>query len=427
MFFGVVLAAVLFVPLLYPLKLTSSFEYLERRFNSRGARLLGTMLMILTQVVYIAIATFAPATALEAVTGFPVWGTILSIGAVGTLYTTIGGMKAVIWTDVFQSGVMLAGILAIVIQGVIKVGGLSRVWEINEQWGRIKFFNFSPDPTVRHTFWNIIISSAALWMGHYGINQASVQRYSSLPTLKNAKISVLLNSIGVFFLLALTCLSGIVLFAYYADKNCDPLGQKLVQNSNQLIPYFVMETLAYPGVPGLFISSLFSGALSSVSSSLNALGAITWEDILKPRYDKKLTEYQKTLVTKLAVCSYGILAMGLSFSIEHLDGTVMQMSASLTGSVFGPLAGMFILGAIFPWANRYGVISGGLVGLGVSMWLSVGSFVYGIRLPSKPFPNGTCLAHPNITMTTTTMASLNTVLTSQLPNKDIERYKYVVN
>ncbi|XP_059145999.1 sodium-dependent multivitamin transporter-like [Physella acuta] len=137
---GVVLAALVFVPLMYPLKLTSAFEYLEVRFESRVVRLVGTMLMILSQVIYMGIASFAPSTALEAVTGFPVWGSILSIGAVGTLYTTIGGMKAVIWTDVFQSVIMLAGILAIVIQGTLKVGGMSRVWEINEEWGRIKFF-----------------------------------------------------------------------------------------------------------------------------------------------------------------------------------------------------------------------------------------------------------------------------------------------
>ncbi|XP_059145437.1 sodium-coupled monocarboxylate transporter 1-like [Physella acuta] len=412
---GVVLAALLFVPLLYPLHLTSAFEYLEVRFESRVVRLVGTMLMILSQVIYMGIASFAPSTALEAVTGFPAWGTILSIGAVGTLYTTIGGMKAVIWTDVFQSVIMLAGILAIVIQGTLKVGGMSRVWEINEEWGRIKFFNFDPNPMTRHTVWNLVIGTALNWMGTYGVNQASVQRYLSLPTLRKAMTSVLLNILGVFILLTLTCLSGVVIFAYYANQNCNPLGQKLVKSSNQLVPYFVMETLGYPGVPGLFIACLFSGALSSVSSSLNALGAITWEDVLKPRYDHRLTEYQKTLVTKATVAIYGCLAIGVSFLAQTLDGTVLQASVSLGGSVAGPLYGMFVLAAFFPWANSYGAISGALVAVALSMWVSIGSYVYGIRLPPKSFPNGTCAAYFNVsTMSPVTDITTSTTLTSTM-------------
>ncbi|KAH9509624.1 Sodium-coupled monocarboxylate transporter 1 [Bulinus truncatus] len=413
MIIGITGASLLFVPLLFPLRLTSVFEYLEVRFNSRNARLVGTSLMILTQVIYMGIASFAPATAFEAVTAIPVWATILTTGAVATLYTTIGGMKAVIWTDVFQSAIMLAGILAIVIQGTMKVGSLSQVWDINVQWNRIKFFNFDPDPRIRHTFWNMVIGSSLAWVGTYGISQASVQRYSSLPTLRNAKISILLNMIGVFTLVSLTCVAGLVLFAYYAGQNCDPLGQKLVNNPNQLVPYFVMETLGYPGVPGLFIACLFSGALSSISSSLNALGAITWEDILKPRYDKRLTEHQKTLVTKITVCIYGVLAIGVSFLAEMLEGTVLQAAASLIGAASGPLTGMFILGAFFPWANSNGVITGALSGLGLSFWLAIGSYVHGIRLPGKPFPNGTCPAYLNDTgYMSTTLTTLGYTATT---------------
>ncbi|XP_059145998.1 sodium-coupled monocarboxylate transporter 1-like isoform X2 [Physella acuta] len=415
MMFGVVLAALTFVPLLFPLKLTSAFEYLEKRFQSRSTRLVGTLLSVLTQIIYMGLASFAPSTALEAVTGFPVWGTILSTGAVATLYTTIGGMKAVIWTDVFQSIIMIAGILAIVIQGTLKVGGMSRVWEINEEWGRIKFFNFDPNPMTRHTVWNLVIGTALAWMGTFGVNQASVQRYNSLATLRRAKMSVLLNILGVFIMLTLTCLSGIVVFAYYANQKCNPLGQKLIRNSNQLVPYFVMETLGYPGVPGLFISCLFSGALSSVSSSLNALGAITWEDVLKPRYDHRLTEYQKTLVTKITVVIYGCLAVGVSFLAQQLEGTVLQAASALIGSVAGPLCGMFVLGALFPWANSYGAISGALVAVALSLWLSIGSYVYGIRLPPKSFPNGTCAAYFNVsTKTLVTRMTPATTLTSTM-------------
>uniref|UniRef100_A0A0B7BIN6 Sodium-coupled monocarboxylate transporter 1 n=1 Tax=Arion vulgaris TaxID=1028688 RepID=A0A0B7BIN6_9EUPU len=402
MFFGVVLAALLFVPLLFPLKITSVFEYLELRFKSRNARLLGTFLMVISQVLYAGLATFAPSTAFEAVTGFPSWATILISGAVATFYTSIGGMKAVIWTDVFQAFVMVAGMLAIVIQGIISVGGISRVWEINEKWGRINFFNFDFNPTTRHTTWNLVIGTCLAWMGSYGTGQASVQRYSSLPTLNNARKSILLNMIGLVILITSACLSGIVLFAYYADRDCDPLGSKLVKNSNQLIPYFVMEVLGFPGVPGLFIACLFSGSLSTVSSALNALAAITWEDVLKPYLDKGLSEYKKTVCTKLLVVLYGCLAIAISFVAQQLEGTILQAAVSLLGAIGGPLTGMFVLGAFFPWANSYGVIAGGLCGLGMNLWLAIGSYVEGIPRLKFPYPNGTCLYDVNASMETVT-------------------------
>ncbi|KAH9509625.1 Sodium-coupled monocarboxylate transporter 1 [Bulinus truncatus] len=384
---GIILASLLFVPLLYPLKLISVYE-----------------------IIYMGIASFAPATAFQV--GIPVWATILTTGAIATTYTTVGGIKAVIWTDVFQSVVMLAGIMTIVIQGTLKVGSLSKVWDINNQWERIKFINFDPDPRVRHTFWSMIIGQTFGWIGTYGVSQPSAQRYCTLPTLRKAKMSIVLNIIGVTVLLVLTCLSGIVLFAYYAAQNCNPVGQKLVSSPNQLVPYFVMETLGYPGVPGLFIACLFSGSLSSVSSSLNALGAITWEDFLKPRYDQRLTESQKTLVTKLSVFIYGILAIGFSLTAERLEGTVLQASSSLTGAAGGPLTGMFILGAFFPWANSYGAVSGAVVGLGLSFWMAFGAYINGIRLPPKPFPSGTCHISNNINSSSSHMTTILSTLTS---------------
>ncbi|XP_055872563.1 sodium-coupled monocarboxylate transporter 1-like [Biomphalaria glabrata] len=412
MILGIILASVLFVPLLYPLKLTSVFEYLEIRFRSRTVRLIGTLMMFTNQILYIGVASFAPAIAFEAVTGIPVWATLVTTGSVATIYTTIGGIKAVIWTDVFQALIMMAGIMSILIQGTIKVGSWSRVWEISQKWERIKFFNFDPDPRVRHTFWNLVLAQICMSCSIYGISQPSVQRYSSLPTIRHATQSVLLNIIGVFLLLTLTCMSGLALFAFYADQNCNPLGQSLVSNPNQLVPYFVMENLGYPGIPGLFIACLFSGALSSVSSSLNALGAITWEDILKPRFEKTLTESQKTFVTKIIVLIFGVVSIGISFLATQLEGSVVQISLSLTGATSGPLTGMFFLGALFPWTNSYGAISGALVGFALTSWMSIGSFVNGVRLPFKPFPNGTCPSVNVDTFQTTIMSHLTHVTTT---------------
>ncbi|XP_041356385.1 sodium-coupled monocarboxylate transporter 1-like [Gigantopelta aegis] len=409
---AIVLSTVLFVPLLFNLKLTSSFEYLEKRFQSRAAKLIGTSLMIIQQIVYMGIATFSPSTALEAVTGFPVWATIITVGLVSTFYTSLGGMKAVVWTDVFQSLVMLAGLLAILIEGSMIIGGMDQVWRINDEWGRIHFWNFSVDPTQRHSFWSLIIGGAVGWTATYGVNQASVQRYCALPTLKKAKISVMLNIFGVILLVLVVCLAGIIMFAYYAMKGCDPLSAGYIANSNQLLPFFVMEILGYPGLPGLFISCLFSGALSTMSSCLNALAAVTWEDFLKTSLDDRLTESQKTLLTKFLVLVFGGAGIAMSFVAMNLGGTVLQASLSFTGAASGPILGIFALGAFFPWANWIGACVGGVLGLVFPMWIVIGSYSVVGPPSSMRFPTDNCTA-PNIT--TTLMTTLVTMTTTETP------------
>ncbi|CAH1790095.1 unnamed protein product [Owenia fusiformis] len=395
---AIIFAAVSFVPLLYPLKLTSSYEYLQLRFKSHAAKLTGTLILIVSQLLYMGIVLFSPSTALEAVTGIPTWVTVVVNGAVSTFYTFLGGMKAVVWTDVFQFVVMIGGLLAIVIKGTIEVGGIERVWEINQQSDRIEFFDFNTDPTQRHTFWGLIVGTTIGWLSTYGVNQASVQRYSSLPSKNKARVAILLNIPGILFLITICCVAGIVCFAYYQDKGCDPLKAGFVDNSNQLIPYFVMEVLDYPGLPGLFISCLFSGSLSTMSSTLNALSAITWEDMLKWKFDH-IPESRKTLINKLMVLIYGAAGIGMAFLAQNLGGTVLQASLSFTGAAGGPLIGIFILGAVFPWANWIGVVVGGLVGLALPLWISFGAYFKKPFSPFKPTTILNCTYNSTVNMT----------------------------
>ncbi|XP_021356513.1 sodium-dependent multivitamin transporter-like isoform X3 [Mizuhopecten yessoensis] len=405
---GGLVTASLIVPLMYNQKTISAYEYLEKRFDSKAAKLTGTIMMILQQVIYMGIASYAPSTALEAVTGFPTWATVITVGLVSTFYTFLGGMKAVVWTDVFQSFVMVAGILAIVIQGTISVGGLEKVWHINKEWDRIEFFDFNPDPTQRHSFWSLVVGGMVGWTATYGVNQASVQRYCALPTLKKAKTAVLLNIIGVFVLVTITCLAGIVVFAYYAEKGCDPLSNEDVSNSNQIIPFFVMEKLGYPGLPGLFVACLFSGALSTMSSCLNALSAVTWEDILKPCF-YNLSEEKKTWVTRGLVIFYGGCGIGMSFMAMNLGGTVLQASLSFTGAASGPLLGIFVLGAFFPWANWIGAVVGSVFGLVLPMWISIGAYSVVGTTSNLPFPTDNCTVEGAFNATTLVNISATTL------------------
>ncbi|NWJ06046.1 SC5A6 protein, partial [Crypturellus undulatus] len=128
-FLGLLIPAHIFIPIFYRLQLTSAYEYLELRFN-KAVRICGTVTFIFQMVVYMGVVLYAPALALNAVTGFDLWSSVLTMGLVCTLYTTLGGLKAVIWTDVFQTLVMLAGQLAVIAVGAHRVGGMARVWRL---------------------------------------------------------------------------------------------------------------------------------------------------------------------------------------------------------------------------------------------------------------------------------------------------------
>lgn len=371
--FAPLMGALLFGPMFFNIKVVSVFQYLELRFNSKLVRLFGAFIFLLRATIGMGIVLYGPSTALSAVTEFPTWAVIVVVGVVCTFYTSIGGMKAVIWTDVFQTLVMLAGMVAVLIKGFIVSGGGRDVWNINYEGMRVEFFNFDFDPRVRHTFWSLIIGIFFVWLPPYTVDQQMVQRFSSAKSMKDAKIALLLNIPGMAIMITLCSLTGLTLFAYYA--NCDPLRRGDIDNPNQLLPYFVMDILgSAPGLPGLFVSSLFSGALSSVSSMLNSLSAVTWEDFLKP-YMTYVADARATKITKLLAVGFGALGIGVAFLVKELGGTVLQASLTLNGAAGAPLVGLFILGSCFTSTNWIGALAGGAFGLGFSLWLSVGAYI----------------------------------------------------
>lgn len=142
--------------------------------------------------------------------------------------------------------------------------------------------------------------------------------------------------------------SGVVIYGKY--QNCDPLALGFIERHDQLVPYFVMDTLSgYPGLAGLFVACVFSGSLSTLSSGFNALAAITWEDLLKERL-KNISPKASMRAVKLIAFGYGLLAIAVSFGVGSL-GTVMQASMSLFGSMNGPLFGLFTIAMIFRFVN----------------------------------------------------------------------------
>lgn len=186
---------------------------------------------------------------------------VLVMGLVCTLYTSIGGIKAVIWTDTFQIIVITGGLLTLLIKGVLEVGSVDLVIERVKEGQRMPYFNPDPDPTVKYTFWTLFVGGAMMTLTIYGSNQAMLQRYMSMPSLKHAEISLLLALPGSIFYQCLVCMLGLVMYAYYHTK-CDPLMAGQITKRDQMVPLFLLDILSnYPGLPGLLVACIFSAAL----------------------------------------------------------------------------------------------------------------------------------------------------------------------
>ncbi|KAJ8006734.1 hypothetical protein DPEC_G00110280 [Dallia pectoralis] len=378
----VVFSSEVFLPVFYRLGITSTFEYLEMRFN-KATRLIGTVMFIVQTTLYTGIVIYAPALALNQVTGMDLWGAVISTGVVCTFYCTMGGLKAVVWTDVFQVGIMVAGFLSVIVRAVVLQGGVANILQHAEQGGRLNFWDFDANPLRRHTFWTITFGGTFVWTSIYGINQSQVQRYISCKSINHAKMSLYINLIGLWVIMLCSVFAGLCLYSVY--KNCDPWTAGMITAPDQLMPYMVMDIMReYPGLPGLFVAAAYSGTLSTVSSSINALTAVTIEDLIKPY--THMSETHLSWTSKSLSFLYGAICIGMA-GLASLMGGLLQAAITLFGIIGGPLLGLFSLGILCPYANATGGLAGLLFGLAMSLWVGIGAQFYP-PLPDQSRPLG---------------------------------------
>ena len=323
------------------------------------------------------IVVYAPALALSAVTGLSKEGAIFAVGLVCTFYSSLGGIKAVLVTDVFQSMLMFASIGSVIVGGCLHMDGLGDIFTLAED--RLNFFDFNPDPTVRHTFWTQMIGGTFIFLSIYAVNQAQVQRLLATRSLKQAQLSLWIQWPILTLLSLTTSFAGLVIFAYY--KGCDPLKLNRIGKGDQLLPLFVVDTMKdYPGLSGLFISGIFSGSLSTVSSAINSLAAVTMEDYVKPFLS--VNENYETMFLKLLAMFYGLSCILLTYIVEYLGPGVLQASLTIFGVVGGPLLGLFSLGMMTLRANQKGALVGFLTSLAFLLWIGFGQ----PKPPIQPLP-----------------------------------------
>ncbi|XP_055938541.1 putative sodium-dependent multivitamin transporter [Argiope bruennichi] len=412
---GALAAGYLFIPVFFNTKSSTTYEYLERRFG-RLLRRICSLSFSLQVILYTAVCLYAPALALSAVTNLSLWTSVITVGVVCTFYCTMGGMKAVLWTDVLQALLMYVGLIAILAKGSADVGGVQTVWSRAEEGGRLIVPGLEMDFTSRYTFLNIFMYGFITSLSAYGVGQMQVQRMLTVSSVKKARIA-LFSSIPVIAIFhVVNVFVGLVVYANFYD--CDPLtsSERPISKPDQLLPYFSLKALSsFPGMPGLCICGMLSAALSTLSSLFNSLTTVTVEDFMRPFW--KMSDRRNAMAAKFITIFYGFLSLVLTYIVSSF-GNVLQASTIVYGLVAGPTLGVFLLGVLTARTNEKGAVIGLLASLAFTAWISFGSAQTNIGHAKLPVSISGCPIK-NSTLTST-LSPITTTLEPHMSDNLID-------
>lgn len=373
-----------FIPKYRKLGYISVYSYLERRF-SLPLRICVTLTYVISNILVMSVLLYGPCLTLSQVTGIDLWLAIISCGVICTFYTSIGGMKAVIWTDVAQSFVIFFGVVLSIIFGFVNAGGVSKVFETAYNHGRIKSIDVSFDPTIRYTLWSTIIGGTFYVTSCSCVLQTQVQRYMCVSSTREAQKATWVNNIICVILMLLCGVVGLLIYDKYHD--CDPLRSGRVSKPDQFYPLFVIETFSeLPGLTGLFIAAVLSGSLSSVSSGVNSIAAVIMEDVWKPLTpNKPMSDERQTKISKYMSGILGLLIILFAF-LGYFLKSILVIAYSIMGALPSPIFGVFILGFFFPRVNSRSALIAFLVSIAFQVWVIIGANLTFRQQPDRRLP-----------------------------------------
>lgn len=391
----------LYLPIFFKLETRTVFEYLEYRFN-KTVRLIASVLFTIQIILFTSVAIYAPSLALNQVTGLDFWGSVLAIGIICILYTSMGGIKAVVWADTAQVIIIMIVTIIIIIKGCIDLGGIGEVWQICTAGQRTTFFKMWDDGQSYYTFWTMAIGGTIHFLGFLGTNQMLMQRYLSNRTLTRARGCFIGSITTMAFVAAISAFCGLVMYAKYSS--CDPLLEGRVTSRDQIMALFAVETLSFgKGLSGLFVAGLLCATLSTLSSCLNSVSAVIIEDYIRP-FKPNLSEANIIRLSKVLGVACGLLCIG-AVAVAQSVGGVMKAVFSMVGMVGGPILALFTIGMLVPWANAWGAIAGFGTAILLTGWAALGGMLTKPDIPTAPMTTAGC----NVSAT---VLPLNDTLTS---------------
>ena len=348
--------AFIYLPRLLTRPYVTAYEYLEIRFNL-ATRIYGSLAFGIFQLGRMAIVLYLPAIAMNAATGINIYFCIIAMGVLATLYTVLGGIEAVIWTDVIQSVVLLAGaILALVLIIMNIDGGLGTMIEMAS--AEDKFRIVQPGwAASEQVLWVVIIGGICAAAYPSMADQTVVQRYLATSSPKEAAKALWVNALMTLPMQLLFFGMGTALWVYY-QTHAEALPADL--QNDAILPFFVIQQFP-TGLKGLLIAGLFAASMSSLDSSMNSLSAVLVNDYYK-RFVKNVTEEKAMYVARATTLMLGVIGtLGAVYVAKTEVDTLFNLFLQILGVVGGGLSGIFFLGTMTKRTNGIGAITGGIV------------------------------------------------------------------
>ncbi|MGK0185402.1 MAG: SSS family solute:Na+ symporter [Verrucomicrobiales bacterium] len=362
---------IFFLPFFRRLQITTAYEYLERRFDS-SIRIIASSLFILMQFGRIGIVLLLPSIALHVVTGMGIHTCILLMGVLCILYTVLGGIEAVIWTDVLQVIVLTGGaILCLILMAVTHDGGWNAMVSTADVAGKFRTFDFRFDLSDS-VFLVIVLGGFGNSLVSYGSDQAVIQRYLTTPTEKAAAHGVWMGTLLSIPASLLFFMIGTALYVFY-QSNPEMLDPALTKTS-YIFPYFITTQLP-AGIAGLLIAAIFAASMSSLDSSMNSVAAAFTTDFYRKRRPQA-DEATCLRVARGTTIVIGVLGTVFAIVLAEASGVkpLWDQFNQILGLFGGTLCGLFCLAIFAPQVSTRAALAG--VAISIATQIAVKMYFY---------------------------------------------------
>lgn len=354
----VVVVVTFFLPFFYNSGVASIYDYQERRFG-RASRTVLAVVFLVSQGVTAAAILYATSLVLEFITGLPVNYCIVVVTVVALVYTALGGIAAVIWTDVFQAGILLVG--ALIIFGSLITGfdnGLSATLSEASAAGNLRALDPSIDLTKVTTVWSGVIAMTLFHITIYGANQMMVQRSLAARNIGDAKKSMLTMGFAAFFIYFLFILMGVLLNVHYDDRP--------FENGNTIILQFAAE-LSIPGLMGLIAAAVMAASMSSLDSAFNSMSTVSVVDFYQRYLRPDASDEQLLKASRLFTLLWAAIIIVPALLFAQAEGSVLEILSKIGSYFVGAKLSMFGLGFFSRHTTERGLLVGVAVGF-AAVW-----------------------------------------------------------
>lgn len=364
-----IIAIRFFVPLYRGIGNISAYYYLELRFGA-WARLYASLCYILTQLMRTGAILLLLAIALNALFGWNVRTIIILTGFMVMLYSMLGGIRAVIWTDTIQAVILIAGALISAAYLTFSMPeGPGQIFSIALENNKFSLGSFSLS-LADSTFWVVLIYGLFINLQNYGIDQNFVQRYMTTGTDREAKSSALFGSLLYIPVSLVFFYIGTALFSFYAAQpDLLPDSLRIPGSGDKIFPFFIVTQLP-AGITGLLVAAIFAAGMSTVSTSLNSTATIVLSDYYKRYFNREANEKQSMAVLYISSFLTGTAGVVIALLLVGVE-SVLDAWWSLASIFSGGMLGLFLLGFIARKAKNSDAVAGVIIGVLVISWMSL--------------------------------------------------------